>query len=77
MIDMNYFKLYETQRNHLKVGSKWEWKSNWFDNYSIVEILDVRGDGLVIYRYTQYRFIIYETKKDFLHIFKPYVETST
>ncbi len=62
-------------RNHLKVGAKWELISNWMDNYGIVEILDVvRGDGVVIYRYTQDGFVCNRTKKDFLDNFEPYNE---
>lgn len=70
---MNYFKKYEMNRNHLKVGAKWES----MDNYGIVEIINVRGDGVVIYRYTQDGFVCDRTKKDFLDNFKPYNEAST
>ena len=74
---MNYVQLYENQRKKpLKIGSKWEWKLNWYTN-TIVEIIDVRDDGLVSYRYILDGFRHQRSKKEFLNIFKPYNETST
>ena len=76
---MNYFALYETRRNHLKVGSKWEWQLHWYTDSiaAIVEIIDVRDDELVRYRYISGGCKCHRSKKDFLDNFKPYNETST
>lgn len=69
---MNYFELYETQRNHLKVGTKW---IRWSE--SVVEIIDTFKDS-VSYKSITGRFIVTGLSKDiFLDNFKPYNETSS
>ena len=70
---MNYFKLYETQRNNLKVGSKWESRY-----LGIVKIIDLRDCGSVLYEYITYAPGSHcRSKRRFLDHFKPYNETST
>ena len=77
---MNYFQLYETQRNGLKIGSKWEFVGGHFYRNVVVEIIDVRDDGLVSYRYTPTGIATVTfslSKITFLKGYKPYIEGLT
>ena len=69
---MNYFQLYETQRNQLKVSSKWIIWSK-----SVVEIIDTFKDS-VSFKFITGGFIVTGISKDsFLRNFKPYNEPTT
>jgi len=76
---MNYFQLYENQRKKpLKIGSKWEFVGGHFYRNIVVEIIDVRDDGLVSYRYTHTGIVTFSLSKiTFLKGYKPYNETLT
>ncbi len=90
---MNYFQLYETQRNHLKVGAKW-FEANLNRDMVEIEIISIfteedrfsflypKPKGVyVFFKYITGPFIAAGigcwSKIDFLNKFKPYNEPTT